>query len=233
VESARVLAVFAECAAGRAPGFTAPGTEIPSPVPGAVLGILWNPEGEAVNLIEGMIAFKSQDGESLMAMSTKSALQVVFLRHGGCTFCREALSEIAQRRHAIEAGGTRIVLVHMMDDDMAKELFAVYGLDDVARISDPDRVLYGLFDLGPGKLRQLLGWKVWWRGFVAGILNRHGAGRLHGDGRQMPGVFVVHNGAIVKAFRHDTAADRLDYTTFTGDACRLESPALSRRYLPA
>ena len=36
-------------------------------------------------------------------------------------------------------------------------------------------------------------------------------GKLVGDGFQMPGVFLLRNGRIEKAFRHQTAADRPDY----------------------
>ena len=186
-----------------------------------------------MNLIDALIAYKTQYGETLMTMSTETPLQIVFLRHGGCTFCREALADIAARREAIEADDTRIVLVHMMAEKQAGALFARYGLADLPRISDPTRRLYRAFELESGSLKQLLGWKVWWRSLVAGILNRHGAGKLMGDGRQMPGVFVVQNGSILKAFRHLTAADRPHYEQFTGTACGLlEGGAASRRWLP-
>nr|WP_256200529.1 hypothetical protein [Verrucomicrobium spinosum] len=42
-------------------------------------------------------------GPSLAALSQQSPVLVVFLRHAGCTFCREALADIARVRPAIEA----------------------------------------------------------------------------------------------------------------------------------
>ena len=36
-------------------------------------------------------------------------------------------------------------------------------------------------------------------------------GGLDGDGFQMPGAFVIKDRAIVRAFRHETAADRPEY----------------------
>jgi hypothetical protein len=36
-------------------------------------------------------------------------------------------------------------------------------------------------------------------------------GRLMGDGFQMPGVFLVHHGVVLRSFRHETAAQRPDY----------------------
>jgi hypothetical protein len=99
----------------------------------------------------------------------------------------------------------------MMQDREATALFSLYDLGDVARISDPDRSLYRAFGLKRGALSQLLGWKVWWRGFIAGLLHRHWGGRLKGDGRQMPGVFLLEDGEIIGEHRHRTAADRPGY----------------------
>ena len=36
-------------------------------------------------------------------------------------------------------------------------------------------------------------------------------GKLVGDGFQMPGVLLLKDGTIQRAFRHKTAADRPDY----------------------
>jgi hypothetical protein len=100
----------------------------------------------------------------------------------------------------------------MISDGEAAALFSRYGLGDVSRISDPDPLLYHAFGLQRGRLSQLLSWKVWWRTLIAGIAYRHWAGRLKGDRRQMPGVFLMNNGEVVHEFRHRTAADRPDYT---------------------
>jgi hypothetical protein len=36
-------------------------------------------------------------------------------------------------------------------------------------------------------------------------------GRLAGDGFQMPGVFLIFKGEVIRSYRHHTAADRPDY----------------------
>lgn len=162
-------------------------------------------------ILDGM---KTQYGESLTELSSRSPVLLVFLRHAGCTFCRETLGDLAAVRSSIESDGTRIVLVHMSRDEKAEAFFAKYKLEDVDRISDPDRLLYRVFGLRRGRLHQLFGWKVWLRGFEAGILRRHGVGRLQGDGFQMPGIFLLAEGELVRSFRHRTAADRPDYGRF-------------------
>ena len=147
----------------------------------------------------------SQHGESLRALSEQSPLLVVFLRHLGCTFCREAVADIARQRETIEADGTRICFVYMPETDkngnarpeVAERFFEKYGVGDVHRIADPDQHLYKAFELR--------------RGFLATVFGLHMVGKLVGDGFQMPGVFLLRNGRIEKAFRHQTAADRPDY----------------------
>jgi hypothetical protein len=84
----------------------------------------------------------------------------------------------------------------------------------VAQISDPKATLYKAFGLPRGSLRMLFGPKVLWRGFQAGILKRHGVGALAGDGFQMPGLFLVFHGQILRSFRHQSVADRPDYARF-------------------
>lgn len=150
-------------------------------------------------------------GMTLDELSRISPVLLVFLRHMGCTFCREALADLAAMRPQIEQEGARLVLVHMSSEATASRFFSRYGLEDVQRISDPERTLYRAFGLPRGRFGDVLGPKVWWRGFQAGVLGGHGVGRLMGDGFQMPGVFLLFHGEILRSYRHQSAADRPDY----------------------
>lgn len=89
-----------------------------------------------------------------------------------------------------------------------QELFSRYGVDDIARVADPTRALYRAFGLQRGSLKQVLGPSVLKRGFQA---RKHGLGIPVGDTLQMPGVFLVHEGQILEAFRHETVAAQPDY----------------------
>jgi len=154
---------------------------------------------------------RTQYGVSLEELSKLSPLLLVFLRHNGCMFCREALDDLRRNRPAIEALGVRIALVHMGTDAEAQSLLAHYSLDDLPRVSDPERYLYRAFGLGRGGLLKLAGPTVWWRGFQAAILEGHGFGRIVGDAFQMPGVFLIFHGEVLRSYRHQSAADRPDY----------------------
>lgn len=168
----------------------------------------------APEVLQFALRTKVENGSTIAQLSKSSPVLLVFLRHAGCTFCREALSDIAEQRRSIEAGGTRVVLVHMGGAGHASKYFQHYGLQDVLRISDPNQALYRAFGLGRGSLFSLFGPKVWLRGFQAGVLKRHGIGRLVGDGFQMPGVFLVFHGEVLRSYRHQSAADRPEYGRF-------------------
>ena len=103
-----------------------------------------------------------------------------------------------------------MAFVHMSEETKAAEVFASYHLKDVSRFSDPQRALYRAFDLQHATLSQVFGAKVWLRGLEA-LMHGHTVGMIAGDALQMPGVFLVHNEKIIRAFRHESAADRPDY----------------------
>ncbi len=165
-------------------------------------------------LTEAIATSKDQTGQSLQQLSEQSPVLVVFLRHFGCTFCREALSDLSKQRPQIEAAGTTIALVHMGTEEEANFMLERYGLAKIHHISDPLRRVYRAFALRRGNFGQLFGLKVWLRGFRSGILEGHGLGKLQGDGFQLPGVFLLDHGRVVAEYRHQSAADRPDYRQF-------------------
>ncbi len=154
--------------------------------------------------------YKDQFGDSLKEMTDSSPVFLLFLRHFGCTFCMEAVADVARLRKEMEKGGTRIVFVHMGAEPAAKEFFSRYGVEDCSRISDPDRLLYRQFGLERGNLIQLFGPKNMIRGTQA-FLKGARVGRIQGDGLQMPGAFLVFKGEIIKRHIHSFAGDLPDY----------------------
>ena len=154
---------------------------------------------------------RTNEGDTLDDLANRQPQLVMFLRHAGCTFCREALADLSRQRREIEAAGCGIILVHMGDNDRDKAFFGRYSMADVPRIADPGCRLYRQFGLDLGSFTELLGLRVWLRGFIAGIINGHGVGRLLGNGFQMPGVYIYHCGRILGGVQHAHASDRPDY----------------------
>jgi hypothetical protein len=158
---------------------------------------------------------RSQNGASLWELSFDRPVLLVFLRHFGCTFCRETLSDIAAKREFLSEKRILPAFVHMVPEDQAGPEFTRYGVEDLPRFSDPEKRLYSVFGLKPARWRQLLGLKVWVRGFLSAIVNGHGFSGPKGDPMQMPGVFLLRRGQVLRAFEHTTPADRPNYSAFS------------------
>ncbi|GAB5443038.1 MAG: hypothetical protein Fues2KO_33870 [Fuerstiella sp.] len=156
-----------------------------------------------------MARMMSQRGATLSELSRHKPVLVVFLRHSGCTFCREAVADIAEQRKKIESLGTQIVFVHMGQSE-PEDLLQQHGLADLHCFRDPVCSLYDAFGLRMGSFRQLLGPHVLWRAFAARMRGIKG-GAFDGNVFRMPGVFLLLDGEIVRSYRHASAADRPDY----------------------
>lgn len=153
----------------------------------------------------------TSDNSNLFELSFQQPVLLVFLRHFGCTFCREALSDISENRKNIEALGTKLVFVHMASKAIAEEYFSRYNLEGATHICDPECKYYAAFGLVKGNFTQLFGLQTWIRGFSAGVVRGHGIGPQLGDDFQMPGLFVIVNGEIRDSFIHKVASERPDY----------------------
>lgn len=155
-------------------------------------------------------AYKTQAGTTLGALSAERPLLLVFLRHFGCTFCREAVAELSEIRKAIEAKGTQMGFVHLSIEEKAQKFFEPYGLADLPRIADEEGRLYQAFGLVRANWRQYLNYESILRMLMA-WLEGHWVGLPAGDVQRMPGVFLIVNGEIRKAYRHKLVSDRPDY----------------------
>jgi peroxiredoxin len=135
---------------------------------------------------------------------------VVLLRSFGCTFCREAMADVAEIRPQLAAAGVRVAFVHGASPEEAEPFFAKYRLTDVARVSDPTLAHYKAFGLGRTGVQALVDPVVWARGAVCAL--SHGFAAQSGElMRQLPGVFVVQGDTVHAEYRHRSPADRPDY----------------------
>jgi hypothetical protein len=135
---------------------------------------------------------------------------VVLLRSFGCTFCREAMADVAALRPAIAEAGATIAFVHAASPSEAAPWFAKYGLDDVIQISDPERAHYRAFGLGRTGVQALVDPRVWTRGAASALSHGFG-GQTPEEMRQLPGVFLVQRGRVLAEYRHSSPSDRPDY----------------------
>jgi hypothetical protein len=158
-------------------------------------------------------SIRTESGASLMELAEGSPVLLVFLRHFGCSFCRKAISDVADLRGELGKRGVRPVFVHLGPPDLARVYFDYYGLSDVERVNDPDAAVYQLpvFALGrKNPFLQALN-PVVWVGWLKGAIFKHGIGKIEGDGYQMPGIFFLKGARIVRCFKYRTIADEPDY----------------------
>ena len=147
------------------------------------------------------------DGTKLILASETRNLLFILVRHEGCTFCREAISELSKFSSEIIDAGFEPILIHMGNTVSTESLRKNYNLGDISIISDPNRTFYEAFSLQRGNWWQLFGPRIWWRGFIAGILKGHGVGRLVGDGFQLGGVFHLNKNTLKPIHIAKDAAD--------------------------
>lgn len=158
-----------------------------------------------------MIDAITDQGDSVIALSRKKPILLVFLRQFGCPFCRETMTDIAEQRRSIEAKGIGMVLVHMTSECYAQKILSVYELEDLPRVSDPEQVFYESFGLERGSIWQVFGLKTWVRMMGVSLLNGHLIGKAKGDQYQMPGVFLLEDGQVLDSYKHRNASDRPSY----------------------
>ncbi len=153
--------------------------------------------------------------ENLKSISQEKPVLLVFLRHFGCVFCKEALSDLADKREQFEKKGIQLVFVHMSENKVADDYFVKYNLKGVSHISDPMANYYKSFKITKGSFLQLYGLQTWIRGYAVKKEGHQLELAKHlGDSTQMPGLFLLHNGEIRQQFIHKTVSDRPDYDKF-------------------
>lgn len=149
---------------------------------------------------------RTSHNKTLLELSNDQNVLLVFVRHFGCTFCRETVSEIAKIDEAIIGKKLTLVYVHMSDIGHGDEFFNQYYNHPVHHISDPAKKLYQSLNLKRGSLMQIFGPMTWIRGIYAGLIKGHGLGQPEGDSLQLGGVFVLSKGQIIFEQKFPTAS---------------------------
>ena len=158
--------------------------------------------------------FETVKGENIAELSDTSPIMLVFLRHFGCPFCKDSLLKLNKYKHQLLEKGIKIVVVYMVDEETAKPYLAQYDLEDVLQVSDPEEIFYKSFKLKRGSFTQLFGLKVWLRWIELGVSKKLFNTKPEGNVSQMPGIFLLKNGKIIKQYNYNSIADTPDYGMF-------------------
>jgi hypothetical protein len=177
---------------------------------------LTNPlAGEMAAVLE---TYQTESGRTLLGLVDESPVLLIFLRHFGCSFCRQTLDDVSGIREQIEGRGVRPVFVHLGTPERAKPYFDYYHLSDVERVSNPEASLYAspLFQVRRKSVFTQFLIPAVWKAWLLGAVGKHGIGMIQEDANQMPAVFYLRERAIVREYRYKTIADRPDYLKLIG-----------------
>ncbi len=165
------------------------------------------------DLIGVLQEFRTESGRTLLSLVDESPVLLIFLRHFGCSFCREALERVSKIRQELRERGVRPVFVHLGTPERAKPYFDYFQMSDVERVSNPDASLYAAEGFALPRTNPLLHFfrLTVWMGWVRSAIRRYGIGMIHEDAHQMPGVFFLRDRKIGRSFRYRTIADQPDY----------------------
>ncbi len=151
-----------------------------------------------VNLSPGTLADQLGDGDTLL----------VFLRHFGCMFCRETVSDLRAASESVP-GYPEVLFVFQGSPTEGRAFMRRYW-PQARAIADPERRLYGAFGLERGSLVQTLGPAVW-RARRRAAAKGHENGPAMGDIWMMPGVFLVREQSVAWTHRYRNAADHPEF----------------------
>ncbi len=145
---------------------------------------------------------------ALSELWSHSPAILVFLRHTGCTFCREYVAQLHDAREQFAPFDATIGLITVgKPEDVAHFCRSRHLSEAFVCLSDPDKAAYRAFGLSRGTASELLSAHVMARGLQS-VLHGHLAGLPKGDPFQMPGTFIVDQSGIVRyAHRHKDASD--------------------------
>jgi peroxiredoxin len=137
----------------------------------------------------------------------KQPVVIVFLRHFGCTFCRQHVAML-RRDYAqfLEAGG-EILCVGMGGYKVGRGFEILMDTKFPTLVTGETNLPYQQYGLGKGTVGQIFGIRSFVKGLKA-TFQGHVGTSVQGDPYQMPGVFIVDtSGTIRYAHYYDDIAD--------------------------
>lgn len=140
-------------------------------------------------------------GNTLGQEISGSETLLVFLRHFGCIFCRELVTDIRDY-HYSPAGFIPTLFFYKESPEQGQVFFNKFW-PDARGVSDLDKVFYQGFGLDRGSVNQVVGPESLACGIRA-TLKGNMIGKPTADVWGMPGMFLIQNNLIVwqHNFRH-------------------------------
>lgn len=153
---------------------------------------------QGLNLRPGTVADQIGDATTLL----------VFLRHFGCPFCRETVTDLRKVAPTL-AAFPPILFFAQGDLEETKEFFEAYW-PEARVVADPERGLYASMGLKRGTFGEIAGLRVWTCAIRA-MSKGHFIGKPVGDPYLMPGAFLVQGDQMLWNYPYKHQGDRPDW----------------------
>jgi AhpC/TSA antioxidant enzyme len=134
---------------------------------------------------------------------------LVFLRHFGCPFCKEAVADL----RAIAEKDPSYPPVLFFSQSCAAEAVEFFEKHwpEARVVCDPDKAFYSAMGLRQGTFGQVWGLRVWTCSFRA-LAKGHVMSKPIGDPWLMPGVFLVRGQEILWCHVYEHQGDNPDWS---------------------
>ena len=160
------------------------------------------------------------DGQEVRLGASWAERPVVLalIRHFGCQFCKDHVSQLVPAVPAIHEAGAELVIVGSGNPSMAGFFAEDYHVT-TPLFTDPSREVYRAFGAKRPTWAALLNPRLYWNALQV-HRRGHRVGKVQGDIAQLGGVFIVlPNGDMPFAYRSSIAGD-LPSTTRVIDELR-------------
>ena len=104
-----------------------------------------------------------------------------------------------------------VLFVHSATTAEAKDFFDEFW-PEARAVSDPEKRLYGGFQLESGSLREIFGPGVWLKALQA-MRKGHSIRKPIGNVWLMPGIFYIKNSTIHWSWRYQNIGDHPDFSS--------------------
>ncbi len=142
----------------------------------------------------GSLPIRDETGRSLATRQLweKQSVMVVFVRHFGCVFCRQQLSELREIIPEIRNAGVELAVIGNGTWNFIQGFKEAIGLKSLSVYTDPSLATYKAAGMDRGRTAMLdARWIV--KGLKA-FFSGHRQASTQGDALQLGGVLVVARG---------------------------------------
>ncbi|MEM7411187.1 MAG: SelL-related redox protein [Myxococcota bacterium] len=167
-----------------------------------------NPKAIDAAVLDQTVAGVNLVPGSLRDQLSASPTLLVFLRHFGCIFCREAIADL--RAASEENAEYPSVLFFAQARPTEIRAFLRRYWPAARAIADPELQLYEAFGVGRASFLQALGPSVL-RASSRARAKGHEGGPRSGDIWRMPGVMWAEETSILWSYEPEHAADHPDF----------------------